>query len=312
MADKKDRVVSYRKVEWNIGHPGSISLMACVNEAMKKCPKAAQRIVQYNGQLLTLAKHKREANEGVFVHITADTPGESASVVPRHSEPVDEIDVGTTPPPEHAEFMDGDAFLYIRGNDLFLCTTSLQEQIVQYFLVEYFKAAAIRDDSTRFVFMKVADISQLKLLRKEGVREVELSATVFEATAHYQARKDQAYGVLGKIGKAIKPLMGANEHDVNQDGLRVMLSLKTDGRRSGVKVGAKRIEDFAAHLVNQKKTGDEFVIVTRRGKRITPKETFVRSHVKIDAAGKSVAVDKAWRELRSFYLSLADSGILEQ
>lgn len=312
MSDKKERVVSYRYVEWVISDPKSISLMACFNEAIKKRPTSDLRTVSYNGQLLTLASYKLDGKEGIYLHITVETPGESASVVPRLKLPVDKFDVGTAPPPEDSEFMDGDAFLYIRGNHLFLCATNVQDETVRRFLTEYFKAAEIRDDSDKFVLTKKADLTSLQLLKKEGVKEIELAATMYEATAHYQARKNQAFSVLGSASKAFKTLVGTSEHDVNEDGLRVAITIKSDGRRKGLKMGEKRLESFGTNLIKTFSSDYDFTVITKKGKRISPDEIFVKSRASISASGKSVDVEDAWDALREFYAAVASSGILEQ
>ena len=52
--------------------------------------------------------------------------------------------------------------------------------------------------------------------------------------------------------------------------------------------------------------------VTKTDQRISPKEIFVRSKVRIDSTGKTVDRDKAWRECVQFFRMLKDTGVIQQ
>jgi hypothetical protein len=92
-----------------------------------------------------------------------------------------------------------------------------------------------------------------------------------------------------------------------------MITLKVD-RRFGkeISIGEKRIEAMAADVVKNSDEVDDFVIVTKTGQKISPREIFMRSKVSIDADGKTVNRDKAWRELLVFFNQLTNGGVLEQ
>jgi hypothetical protein len=222
-----------------------------------------------------------------------------------------EIDVTTTAPPDGTEFMDGDAFVYVRGNDVCLCATALHDTSVRQFLALFFSKASIRHDAGIFDLMKVADVNKIKFLHAQGVKEIELRSTLYEATRHYHDRKSQTRGIVGSVAKHVKAILG-NEHDANEDAIRVVLTLVTDARRKGIIVGEKRIKTLALDLLKSPEKDDDFVIITKNGEKIGPKEIFLRSTVELDAQGKSVAKDKAWKELAKFYNTLAGTGALEQ
>jgi hypothetical protein len=98
-----------------------------------------------------------------------------------------------------------------------------------------------------------------------------------------------------------------------EDGLRVMLTIKTDERFSkGVAIGEKKIEMLAADVVKNQEDYDDYRIITGTGQTISPTEIFVNNSVLIDSLGKSVKRDKAWDELSGFYKTLNKTGVLEQ
>jgi hypothetical protein len=314
MPAKREKTVSYRRAEW-LAEAAGLTLEKCVRDANNALKTVRDRTIGRGGQDTCIAKaeDQKKGGGGLFLHVTSDTPGESASVVPKAAPGAAAMDLKTERPPPDGEWLDGDAFLYINGDHVCLCSTGLREGALGYFLQELFKKAHLRQDSIRFALMKAADISKIKLLHSQGVSELEVRATLYKATAQYQARKAHVTGALGLIGKYVKNFLN-KPHDVTPDGLRVTLTLKTDKRfgHKALAVGSKQIETMAADVVNNSEEEDEYVILTKTGQKISQREIFMRSKVLIDAKGKTVDRDKAWRELFHFFSVLKASGAVEQ
>ncbi len=268
-------------------------------------------ITRSSGQCVKSAKFADDREVGVFLHLTADTPGEEASIVPVAKSGSTEIEVGTAQPPPENEFMDGDAFLYVRGDHVVLCTTALRDGSIRSFLHEFFRKSKIRHDADQFDLMKVANLDKIKVMRSQGVKEIEVRATMFAATAAYNKRLDQAQGMLGAVAKHFKKILG-KPNDVTEDSLRIFVTIKTDNRfTKNLSLGEKNIEFVAEKIINEHQDDDDFVIHTQSGQRITPTEIYVRSNVHVQRKGKSVDRDKAWIELKKFYDVLTSSGAIE-
>ena len=311
MAEKKEKTISYRRAVWLDGTQG-LTLEKCLKEAHKNLKTIEERTIVYQGQEKKSINSKDGSSGGIFLHVTADTPGEYASVVPKAGPGVSELDLTVAKPPADGEWLDGDAFIFVRHDHMCLCTTGLRDAAITVFLYEFFKKAGIRKDSNRFDLRKVADVSKLKMLHSQGVREVVFKATMFQATADYEKRKAQAFSIVGAVSKQFRAFIN-KPNDFTRDGLQVYLSLKSDHRfKKDFKLGEKRIEDVAADVVKNAEEEDDFVIVTKTGQKIGPKEIFVRASVLIDGDGKTVDRDKAWRELCGFYKGLHEKGLLEQ
>jgi hypothetical protein len=308
---KREKTVSYRRAEWLNDDPTSLNLGMCLKQAADTLKTVDERtIIRANGQQVRLVSMK-PSKGGHLLHFTADTPGEAASIVPKKAIIADEIQVGTAAPPADAEFMDGDAFLYVNQNDVCFCATGLRDSTIRHVLQDFFRLARIRKDADQFDLLKIANVNKVKLLQSQGVAEIELRSTLSVATVSYNRRKHQPQGILGAAAKQVKAILG-KEHDVTSDALRVMLTIKSDKRRLGIALGEKRLKTLATSVINDQENDDEYVIITKGGQRIGPNEILMRSTVMIDAIGKSVQRDKAWKELYSFYETLASSGALEQ
>jgi hypothetical protein len=149
------------------------------------------------------------------------------------------------------------------------------------------------------------------MLNSQGVKEIALRASVYQATAQYERRKANTSGVLRKIATHILSVVGAEKEDFD-DRLRVELVIKTDGRsRKNLRLGEQRIEAMATDIVSNCEKHDDFTITTNKGQQITADEIFVNEVALIDAYGKSVKCQRAWDALLDFHKSLKISGALE-
>ena len=86
MVDYKEKTISYRRARW-LDEASGLDLEWCIREAHKNLKTLDERTIGYGGQLTKSVKPKSGPHsKGVFLHITTETPGESASVVP-HAPP---------------------------------------------------------------------------------------------------------------------------------------------------------------------------------------------------------------------------------
>jgi hypothetical protein len=311
VADQREKTVSYRRASW-LPEVSGITLEGCIRDAHLNLKTIDDRTIGFGGSLTRSAKQKNASPAGLFLHLTTETPGESASLVPHPKPRAQELDLRVEAPPGDGEWLDGDAFLYVRGDHVCLCSTGIRDGAINHFLHEFFKKAHLRKDSALFDLQKIADVSRLKFLHSQGVKELEINAMLYKATADHTKRKSVAVGCLGAVGKYFKAILD-KPYDVTPDALKVTVALRVDRRfRKELSIGYKTIEQLAANVVSHSDQTYDYSILTKTGQRISPEEIFIRTKVQIDKEGKTVHRDKAWRELQYFYESLKSSGALEE
>ena len=311
MPEKRTKTISYRRALWFT--PAQV-FQDCVTEALQKLKTVPERTILYGGQHVRCAKTQGNKG-GLLLHLTTETQGEYASVVPKVKPGATEIDLKSEKPPIDGEWLDGDAFLYVRGDHICVCTTAMRDGAVKLFFLELFAKAKMSKEKTKFDLVKVADIQKVKLLKKAGVKELEIRATLFKAAADYHNRKSQVIGFAGLLGKTMKAFLG-KPNDVNNDGLKVGLIFKTDKRfgAKAVALGESEIEALATDVIKHVKKDEDYdyVIKTTMGQRITLEEIFMKSTVEIEAHGKTVQCNKAWKGLVKFFDGLEENGALEE
>ena len=311
MTVTKRKSVSFHRAIYRIEKEDSIKLAACLIQALAKLQTPTERTIgRGDGGYIRVAAAEATQHISLLLHLITDTPGERASAVSKVESATKSIQVTTVNAPRNLEYMDGDAFLYVVGNDVCLCATQMTPATVRFFCHEFLRKAKVRKDADAFDLVGAADASKLALLKK-GVKEIELNSALYSATHDYLERTGQAIGVLDKISRHLLAFL-EKPQDVSDDGLQVKLTLKVDKRSKGLALGTKRLEAIATDLINADVSDDDYVIVTNGGERIRPKDIYVKSHVEIEAVGKSVSREGAWARLKEYYQELVRTGVLEQ
>ncbi|MDO3378113.1 hypothetical protein [Geoalkalibacter halelectricus] len=310
MSDEKKKTLSYRKAEYFV--PVSNTLEHYLAEAHTKLPEIAQRRVVLPGHpVLECRRHQIQDALGVLLHIAAYTPGEHASVVPVASG-TDPAEITTIPPPDQCEFMDGDIMALVSGNHVLLCSSNLHEKKAERYMNDIIDSAKIDTNASKFSLCKRADIDKVRLIQSQGVRSINLNATLFDATLDHIERTTVRKRIGGKLMDEIKALV-FEDQDVEQleqaENLSAQIILKYDSRRKGCVLGRQSIESLANQMLED---GDEgFTIETLGGETIKGSDITLRKTVSLAKHGKSVFCSDAWRALEQYYYELKDAGLLE-
>ncbi len=307
MPEEKTRTLSYRRAIF-LAPEADKTLADYLTKAKKKIPGLI-KFTYDSGLVLEERHHRHKPEVGHFLHIVAYTPGEQASIVPHIPG-----DLCTAPPPEEADFLDGDIMVLIAGNHVTICANSLHEKKVERFLDKYFEVAAIESVSRHFNLSKVANINKIKMIEKQGVKEISLDASLFDASIQYSERTTIRKKLGGALLDEVKALFRKDDgtSDIQEsENLTAHLILKYDGRRKDIAVGRQRLEDISKKIVEEEEE-EGFTIKTVSGETLRGNDIALRKSVKIDKFGKSVWYDQTWRELEAYYRELFHSGLLDQ
>ncbi len=311
MTDRKTKTLSYRRAMWLAVDKKKRTLENFIAEAhaILKTVKT-RKFKKLDGQIVKCIQYKPVKGGGCFLHLAAETPGDQASTLASADEEKAESAVGTAAPPKGSEFMDGDLFVYVVGDHVSMCATALRDATLALYLTEVFKKAKIDPVSRMFGLEKIANVAKVKVIEAEGVKEIDINASLYDATVTYMKRKKDAAGAIGAAAKHIRALFRKDQLP-EKDSLQVGLTLRADDRmKEGKVIGTKLLNDIAKDVLEDNE--DDFVIVTRKGRRITKNEIYVRQKVDIEAFGKSIKRDPAWEALLEFHAQLVASGVVVQ
>ena len=309
MAKSRKKTISYRRAEWLKvdSQKRTLEDFIAAAHAIYKTVKC-RKFQRPDGQIVKCASYNPLDAGGAFLHLVAETPGDEASTLSAEDEEKEASEVGVAPPPTGKEFMDGDIFVYVVGNNVCLCSTVLRDAVLTLYLQSVFQKAKLGEVATMFELQKVANIDKLKVIQAEGVKEIDIKASLYDASLHCETRNATTMRALGVAAKHIKAVFGSNPK-ASPDNLQVGITIVADGRMKGRILGDDHIKKLAKEVVEG---DDDYVIVTKKNQRISKDEIYVRDKVDIAKHGKSIKRDAAWEALSNFYTGLLTSGVVAQ
>lgn len=311
---ERNKTLSYRRAEFLSKKEGMKTLEKYLNDAHSKLKTIAERKIEGPGHpTLECRKHQKKDKLGTLLHIAAYTPGEQASVVPHEAVDVTG-DIKTTAPPKESDFMDGDIMALVVGNHVLLCATNLHEKKIQRYMMEIMEKAGIDKEGTIFGLTRVADINRIKLIEAQGVRSVNIEASLYDASIDHLERTTVTQKLGGGFMDHLKAFFSEDKTLVDLDeaeNLSAHITLNFDSRRKGKTLGRERLESVAKQLLGE--DDDEgFSIQTLTGEKIKGSSITLRKPVTLPKLGKSVYRTDAWKALEEYYYELKDNGLLEQ
>lgn len=305
--DKKTKTISYRRAVF-LSPGGDNTLENLFSSARTSIGTGHRFPAEDDRPAIEERHHIYKSGTGHFLHIVAFTPGEEASIVP-HSQ---SGDIATTPPPENADFMDGDIMALISGNDVVLCANSLHDKQLERFLVKYLELAGLSEPSQTFELSKVANVDRLKMIKDQGVKEVCFDSSLYEASFLHTERQTVHNRITGRLFDEFKALFFKDDEQVDieeAENLTVKLVLSYDKRKKGADFSRKKLEMMADRAYSEDDEGIK--IKTFNGDMVSASDITLKKKVVINRHGKTVWYSDAWAEIEKYYQELKAGGFLE-
>src|SRR3569833_2823276 len=128
----KTKKFFYRRAKWD-GQTSSPTLEQALVIAHSRLPTTATRTFQQaSGNEIQGARidHNRY---GFFLQVASYTPDEPTSTIAKSRSGTSAV-IGAEPAPHGKDYLDGDVFILVKGNDVLLCPSRVRETVAgQYF-----------------------------------------------------------------------------------------------------------------------------------------------------------------------------------
>ena len=204
----------------------------------------------------------------------------------------------------------------VYGNNILVSPCdALRGAIPNRFLRNLLKVANDVDQNC-FNILQVANVKVLQTVMTEGIKKIDLNASVFMADYEYHKANVVNNSFPDKLAARLDDLVDLitpNQQTKNltdYDSLHAKLSISQDMRVSTSNSAAEgaALTDNAKELVQSGLTG--FALVTRDGKRITPDKVVMNETITVERYGKSVKTDSIWAALVNQMQKYYDSKLL--
>lgn len=242
--------------------------------------------------------------------------GAEASVLEVISGGKSKLTSNTHKAPKGHEYLDGEAFVCVYGNNILVSPCeALRGGISNRFLRSLLKKA--NDvDKNNFNILQVANLQVLQTVISEGIKKIDLNASVFMADYQYHKANITPNTFPSKLAAKLDglvDLLTPNLQTANltdYDSLHAKLSISQDMRvtTSNTASEGTALTDNAKELVQSGLNG--FALVTRNGKRITPDKVVMNETITVERYGKSVKTSSIWDALVNQMQKYHDSKLL--
>ena len=308
---------------------GDQNLQNLLKLAIGELPTAGDRtFIATRGALHQCSNFDSGFNDfdGLFMQVTSFTPGEAASVIEsKKDKPLTRVD--SQDAPDGKDFVDGEAFILVKNNHVLFCLSTARETLVKKYLPDLLINSLFVREGENLQLLPVANQDKMKMIAREGIKELELNATMYEASLAAQNRDrviDGPTDILASIAHKFKAALALDDdlNDIDErENLNVKLAISFDGSEARLKEN-KQIDGFGdagkEHLQELSKLlvidddAPEYRLVTNNNNIITPNDVKVSDNKKIDTLGKSLSKQSAWQTLLFYYNELENAGILEE
>lgn len=319
---QKNKKFYYRRAKWDAQE--KITLEDILVDAHEQLETVGKRSFSVSsGSEIRGAAFKVDG--GLYLQIASYVPDEPTSIIDK-SKRSKQSAVSAQTAPEGKDYIDGDVFVYIKGDHVILCPSGVREQVVETYIWNILRAVDKKDIAKTFELDKVAKTNKLRMIKEEGVKEIDLDTSLYEASLIHLDRNNPKVSSIKKvIADQVIAIFGKDK-ELNEikekENVNVAISLKYDGRaaRSNQKdpefgaSGKKRLEKTAEQIISEFESYSEngFVIVTGAGNRITSNEIRVSDSFRVDVLGKSLSQSSAWKKLKEYHDRLDTDGVFSK
>lgn len=301
---KRSKILRYRRV---VFADSDLTMQQLLARAARNLPNVEDRSFRHLGKVYEGLKIDAEHPEsGVFIDFVTYTEGEQASIVRQQGEQEGELDVANAP--EGSEYMDGNMFLFVKGDHLFFCASRLYERAIDVFLMKFIEEAGL--DCPVFELKQVTNEDTLRLLLSEGVKRVTLNTTIYKAA--YDRRYQES---VSPARRGLSTLVGAlglaDERDMDEaaelEKMSVTLSIGTKGKIQEEDFRVDRLDELTEDLLEENVS--DFSILTKKGTLVKSGEISLSRKVNLEKYGNTVFRNEAWRALEDYCNDLLRGGV---
>jgi hypothetical protein len=320
---KKPKTFYYRRAVWD--NQGRDTLEVILKKAHDKMPTTADRSFDNGSEGKIEGAHYHADSQGIFLQIAAYVPGEPTSTIGKNKRGKSAV-IGAEGTPEGKDYLSGEVFVLVKDNHVILCTSGAREPTATAYFYNVLVRAKEKAAGS-LALEKIAQLSKLAMIRKEGVKEIQLGASLYEAS-RIEINKDTSKidNLRAKIANQIMQIFAedATLQEIKEsENLNINLSIKFDGAEgrkvhkdpkfgdAGLRRLLKTSEEFVKDL-GRNGRDEGFAIITRNNNRITDDEIRVSSVYNIEVLGKSISHSDAWEKLAVYYNDLKQNGVLAQ
>jgi hypothetical protein len=263
--ESKSKKLFYRRASWR--GDNKLILEDLLKGAHDKFSTSGERMFAgSHGTVIQGARYTSDPENGILLQIAASVPDQPTSAIKKPSSAASsEIEIVPSPP--GTDFLDGDAFVLVKKNHVILCQSGIRENTALKYMVDIINKFGLTREAAGLTLEKIAKSDKIKMLKAEGVKSIELNASLYDASIRQIERTEENEALKVSslptiVADYVLKLFAKNQKMKNviaSENLNIKLVLSFDGREArkhakdetfGV-IGKQRLEEVSEKILNE-------------------------------------------------------------
>lgn len=330
--DVKVKRLMYRRASWTNQKKETLEnvLKICHNTYGTTAERTFKGLY---GTELQCAKYSPKDKVGLLFQIASCVPGQPTSAIQESSQSTTTSGITEVPAPAGSNFLDGDVFVLINGNNVIILQSGVRESVALNYFSKMLDKNGYTEASISLEFHGIVQEDKIKMIKSQGVKSIELDASLYEASLMQieketeKKRETKVIDLPGAVAETLKQVFAKDKSlkEISEnENVNIKLSIRFDGRKAMRKankkdasfgvVGKSRLEKASEMIV--KECVDEqyegFTIVTGDNNRIKSGEIVVSDNYRVKTYGNSLDQEDAFEKLQDYFAQLQDRGTLSK
>lgn len=303
----------------------STPLQTWLSQALAKCTDVKDTRVTMSEYGKFEIAERDETSTDIALHVVGFAPKESAGTVNITAAGKQDA-LKAARPPRNRAFHTGAFMLLIRGNNVFCCGDSIRASGAASYLRQLFGRADLDPQSQAFELLPVADAKKMEMLQTEGVKQIDLDATLYAATLDASKEELPLAGVFQRLLQGLQENLDAYvREDLKQTyadqlgELQVKLTIKPNKGKRGELIARNIVDTAGQDILRQDEAGKShegvgFTLVTGNDNKITAKNATIGEQHSFARKLNENVLDHTvvWEALRAFADKIERSGVAGQ
>lgn len=284
------------------------------------------------GTQIHCAKYTPKDKVGLLFQIASYVPGQSTTAIEESSVTSDKSDISEVIAPSGNNFLDGDIFLLVNGNNVILLQSGVRENVALNYLCKMLEKNSFKHASMSLELLGIVKEDKAKMIQTQGVKSIELNAGLYEASLMHLEKQNEiskketkVFDIPGIVADSLKQVFAKDmnlKEITEKENVNIKLSITFDGKEARKKknktdagfgeLGRSRLQKTSEMIVKEclEEDLDGFTITTGDNNKIKSDEIVVSGNYRVKTFGKSLDQVDAFEKLEEYYLQLDHRGIL--
>lgn len=273
------KAIHYVRAIYNENAAPAQTLEQLIRSAMRKLGSMGETEVGMSTLGTAGIRNRKDANDApLLMDIGAGVPGEQMTTLGLKVRVAQDLDQAAQPPADRA-FKLSEAFALIDENDLLIITEgSFRVSTVGVYLGLLISKAELRAGDVAFELRKVTNQETKAVLESEGIKELQLSTTMYRATRALDGAAEGAATVSSRLRSFVGLLKDtfAEDMDANKreqlaqhwDELQVNTIIKADGGSRAEDIVLDVMNTVGEDVLDEEDESVEVTVITKKGTSI--------------------------------------------